>query len=163
MTGGSFYLACAINLPGKPLEGVRLAARIATTLETLTGARCNSRWIFNALHHTLEGAGNTPRTLALTDALDVQRSDFVVAAPLTGTSRGVHVELGMAYALGIPVYLYSPAGRDPTAFDSLAHPCPEPWAAAIEQICGLKRRVPVAPLEDPGGTFSAPGPKARHP
>lgn len=131
-TWRTFYLGTNINAPGKPLHGVSTAERMAKALEAATGARCTSRWIWAVHHHRLEGAGNMGTILAATDLIDVARADFVVIAPLTGTSRGAHVELGFALALDKPTFLYSPPDRDPTAFDSLGVPLPEPWRKALE-------------------------------
>lgn len=136
---GSFYLAMAINdgSPGsRDGSGIDVARRVAQSLERVTGAVCISRW----LGHPRLNDDAYLKTLALADAMDLAVADFVIVVPLTGSARGVHVEMGMGLMAGKPVYLYAPPGRDPVAFDELCLRLPLMWAEAIEDVLSDESR-----------------------
>lgn len=130
---GSFYLAMNFNFPGKDGEGAKLAVKLKSELERETGMFCTSRWMLHA-HHGKDGYG---RIVALTDLMDVARAECLIAIPLTKTARGTHIEIGAALGLDKPVFLYSPKGRSPTAFDSLCLDLPADWKETIQTV--LKR------------------------
>ena len=129
----SFYLATSFDLPDEPEGGLRRGRLIAAALTELLDARCTSRWLHSYVH-LLHGFG---RTAALTDVVDVAQADVLVAVPQSPTSRGTHVEIGMALALDKPVFLYRVRGRDPTAFD---HLCLEPTAPMRRVIAAALRK-----------------------
>lgn len=136
--GKTFYLACSINIPGEPLRGVVIARKIAAAIERTMGWRCTSRWFDSRYHYNAE-LGALPAQAAAVDMADIARADCVVAAPLTPTSRGCHVEIGIALGLDRSVYLYRVKGRDPTAFDYLCAEPPASVRTAIES-CLPRRR-----------------------
>lgn len=123
-----FYLGMNYNLPGRPGAGAALARDLIRGLEAITRCRCTSSWPFEE-PHSWPGFG---RSAAVQDLVDLSLADFMIAVPLTGTSRGTHVEIGAALALGKPVYLYATDGRDPTGFDSLCYELPPGWRSVIE-------------------------------
>lgn len=122
-----FYLGGSYNLPGAPGLGANLARRLVPVLERHLSARCVSRWMFSG-HH--EGQNDpefkTGQAISVCDLLDLSKADAALLLMLTGTSRGAHVEMGAAFALDIPVFLYRPQG-DGSAFDNLCSPFPESW------------------------------------
>lgn len=127
--GEKFYMAASFNLPNNPNGGAILARTVARKIEELSKAHCVSRWFY---HLYLENSSFY--TAAVADIIDISSADFVVVLPLTKTSRGTHVELGIALALAKPVYLYSPPDRSPTSFDMLCQTMPKEWRDAIDAI-----------------------------
>lgn len=120
-----FYLG--MNYNG---GGIEIAKKLIPELERLTGHQCTSRWAWSEAHE-----GKEYRiTIAATDLADIARSDYVLLAPLTGTARGCHVEMGLAIALDKPTYLYRPQEHDGVGFDALCKPWESPWIAAIEKL-----------------------------
>lgn len=124
-----FYLG--MNYNG---GGIQIAKQLAPELERLTGHQCTSRWIWSEAHESKDFR----LTIATTDLADIARADYVILAPLTETSRGCHVELGLALGLDKPVYLYRPDGIDGTGFDSLCKRWPLDWGVALKRILGEK-------------------------
>src|SRR5437870_7533236 len=120
-----FYLG--MNCNG---GGIKVAKLLAPELEKLTGDQCTSRWMHSEAHEKREFR----LTIASTDLSDISRADYVILAPLTETSRGCHVEMGLAIGLDKPVYLYRPDGIDGTGFDSLCLPWRVEWIVAIKNI-----------------------------
>lgn len=121
---GFFYLGMNYH------EGGGAIARLLIPrLEAATGDRCTARWPYSPSHR-LQGIR---ASIALTDVQDVARSDYVILAPLTKTSRGCHVEMGIAFGLDKPCYLHRPDGLEGTAFDALCLPMPAAWKALIDQ------------------------------
>lgn len=112
--------------------GIEIAKMLAPELEALTGDQCTSRWHHSEAHKHREFR----LTIASTDLSDIARADYVILGPLTGTARGVHVELGLAIGLDKPVYLYRPAGIEGTGFDSLCIPWRDEWIAVLIKIRG---------------------------
>lgn len=126
----AFYLGCSINLPGEKLAGIAVARKIAANIEQAMGWRCTARWFSSQYHYNAE-EGALPAQAAAVDMADIARADLAVVAPLTPTSRGCHVEIGIALGLDKPVLLYRAKGRNPTAFDYL---CAEPPQAVVDAI-----------------------------
>ena len=120
-----FYLG--MNYNG---GGIEIAKRLIPELEKLTGHQCTSRWVWSEAHEGHEFR----KTIAVTDVQDVARADYVLLAPLTGTARGCHVEMGLALAGDKPCYLYRPKELDGTGFDSVCLPWKLEWIGAIERI-----------------------------
>ena len=120
-----FYLGMNYNE-----GGIETAKKLIPTLEALTGHQCTSRWVWSEAHESHEFR----LTIGCTDLSDIARADYVVLAPLTTTSRGCHVELGLGIGLDKPVYLYRPDGIDGTGFDSLCLKWRPEWIKAIEAI-----------------------------
>jgi nucleoside 2-deoxyribosyltransferase len=109
--------------------GIKVAKKLAPKLELLTGDQCTSRW-----HHSEEHEYKEFRkTIACTDVSDVARADYVICCPLTETSRGSHVEMGLGLGLDKPVYLYRPEGMDGTGFDSLCNEWKPEWIKALQE------------------------------
>ena len=120
-----FYLG--MNYNG---GGIQIAKQLAPEIEKLTLDECTSRWIHSETH---EKKGFR-LTIASTDLADIARSDYVLLAPLTQTSRGCHVEMGLAIGLDKPVYLYRPSDIDGTGFDSLCLPWKPEWIDALKKL-----------------------------
>ena len=120
-----FYLG--MNYNG---GGIKVAKLLAPELEKLTGDQCTSRWHHSEPHEKKEFR----LTIATTDISDIARANYAILAPLTETSRGCHVEMGLAIGLDKPVYLYRPDGIDGTGFDSLCLPWKPAWVDAIRTI-----------------------------
>ena len=120
-----FYLG--MNYNG---GGIEVAKRLIPELEGLTGHQCTSRWVWSEAHESKEFR----LTIASTDVSDIARADYVILAPLTGTARGCHVEMGLAIGLDKPCYLYRPEQFDGTGFDSLCLPWKVDWRVAIEKL-----------------------------
>ena len=117
--------------------GIQTAKKLAPKLEQLTGDQCTSRWIYSEAHEHHEFR----KTIACTDVSDVARADYVIIAPLTPTSRGSHVEMGLALGLDKPVYLYRPPeSKDSTqsvggtGFDTLCNEWKPEWIEALKEI-----------------------------
>ena len=110
--------------------GIQIAKRLKPELEKLTGDECVSRWIFSEAHESQE----FHLTIAATDLADIARSDYVILAPLSGTSRGVHVEMGLAIALDKPCYLFRPEAYEGVGFDVLCLPWKLEWREALDKI-----------------------------
>jgi nucleoside 2-deoxyribosyltransferase len=110
--------------------GIELAKKLIPELERLTGHQCTSRWVWSEAHEGHEFR----KTIAVTDIQDVARADYVILAPLTGTARGCHVEMGLALAGDKPCYLYRPKEFDGTGFDSVCLPWKPEWIAALEDV-----------------------------
>lgn len=121
---GHFYLGMNYHAKGAPI-----ARLLIPKLEAATGDRCTARWPYSPSHR-LQGIR---ASIALTDVQDVARSDYVILAPLTMTARGCHVEMGLAFGLDKPCYLYRPDGVEGTAFDALCLPMPGGWRVLIEE------------------------------
>lgn len=124
-----FYFASAYHLPHKENGGADLAARVIREIEEATGWQCTSHWPFDFRH----GETWYADVAAQTDLADIRASDILIFAPTTGTSRGTHVELGYALALGKSVIGWRPAGIDGTAFDTQVTPVPEVIAKILER------------------------------
>jgi hypothetical protein len=122
-----FYFG--MNYNGEPM-GITIAKKLIPELVALTGHSCTSRWPWSEAHEQKEFR----LTIAVTDALDIARADYVILGPLTGTSRGVHVEQGIALGLDKPVYLYRPDKFDGTGFDAICLPWKENWKNALFRI-----------------------------
>lgn len=120
-----FYLG--MNYNG---GGIQVAKKLIPRLEELTGDQCTSRWVWSEAHERRDFR----LTIASTDLADIARADYVVLAPLTETSRGCHVEMGLAIGLDKPTYLYRPTRMDGVGFDVLCKPWKPEWIAAIEQL-----------------------------
>jgi nucleoside 2-deoxyribosyltransferase len=120
-----FYLG--MNYNG---GGIEIAKKLAPRLESLTGHQCTSRWHHSEAHEHREFR----LTIATTDLADIARADYVILAPLTETSRGCHVELGLALGLDKPVYLYRPDGINGTGFDSLCLPWKPEWIEVLKEL-----------------------------
>jgi nucleoside 2-deoxyribosyltransferase len=110
--------------------GIQTAKKLAPELEKLTGDQCTSRWHHSEAHEHHEFR----KTIACTDVSDVARADYVIVAPLTETSRGSHVEMGLALGLDKPVYLYRPEGMSGTGFDSLCNDWKPEWVQALKNV-----------------------------
>lgn len=124
----TFYFASAYHLPGKSGGGAALVAKLIGKIEKATGWKCTSHWPFDWKH----GETWFAQKAAETDLKDIRSSDILIFAPTTGTSRGTHVELGYALALGKPIYGWRPKGIEGTAFDSQVLPIPRVIAEIIE-------------------------------
>jgi len=122
-----FYLGTAINFPGQPNGNLPVARRMAAEIMLATGHRCTSRWMYHD-SHVARGFG---KHAALSDLVDIASADYVVAVPLTKTSRGCHVEFGFGYGMDKPIYIIAPIDRDPTAFDFLGV---EPPSEVVEAV-----------------------------
>lgn len=140
MTGKHFYVGMNYHD-----GGAAIARSLIKRLEQETGDRCTSRWPYSK-SHVLQGIR---ASIALTDMLDLAQADYVILVPLTGTARGVHVEMGAAYGLDKPVYLFRPDGLEGTAFDAFCLPMPTPWLNAIETEMALHRMRNQPPEDDP--------------
>ena len=125
MNFSRFYLG--MNYNG---GGIQVAKKLIPELEARTGHQCTSRWVWSEAHESAEFR----LTIATTDLADIARANYVILAPLTGTARGCHVEMGLALGLDKPVYLYRPKGMDGVGFDSLCKKWPPEWIAALEFI-----------------------------
>lgn len=136
MAGKTFYWASAYNLPGRPAAGADFAVKAIALVEELTGDKCTAHWPTDQRH----GEKWYAKQAAVVDLADVARADYLIFAPLTGTSRGTHVELGYAMALGKPVYGWRPDGIEGTAFDALVTPLKWNVADAIAVEFGLFTR-----------------------
>lgn len=130
--GRTFYLASSINTPDNPRGGGSLATaqRLAYFIEGVTGDRCIARWPF----HKLQNQDHFLPLMAVVNLEDIAQADYVVVVPLTSSSRGCHVELGMALAMGKPTYLYRPPGQDEVAFDQLCMKPPADMLKAIKEV-----------------------------
>jgi nucleoside 2-deoxyribosyltransferase len=126
----TFYLASSFHLPSAQNGGQTLARALVLALEKVTGDRCTSRWIFVAYH----SEGWFAKQAAVADMIDLARADYVIVVPQTKTSRGTHVEMGLALALDKPTYLWRPPGIEGVAFDQLCLELPEEWRATIEDV-----------------------------
>lgn len=136
-SGRRFYYASSYHLPGIVGGGAEVARLAIPWLEDFYGAKCTSKWPFDFAH----GEPWYAKQAAETDVQSVKDADFVLFLPLTKTSRGTHVEMGMAIALGKPVYGQRFAeGDDGTAFDALGEGLP-PRAEAIvlEALAEVRR------------------------
>lgn len=122
---GKFYLG--MNYNG---GGIEIARQLAPMLELMTGDKCVSRWFHSEAHKH----GEFRRTIACSDVADIAQSDYVVLAPLSRTSRGTHVEMGLALGLDKPVYLYRPDGIDGVGFDALCIPWRPDWIAVLDEL-----------------------------
>ena len=120
-----FYLG--MNYNG---GGISVAKRLIPELVKLTGHECTSRWVWSEAHEGKEYL----LTIAATDLVDIACSDYVLLAPLTGTARGCHVEMGLALGLDKPVYLYRPRDVEGVGFDSLCLQWKFEWKEALERI-----------------------------
>lgn len=125
----TFYFASAYNFPGKPGEGAAVAGRIIKAICEATGWECTSHWPFDWKH----GETFYAKQAAETDLADIRAADMLIFAPTTTTSRGTHVELGYALALGKQIYGWRPAGIEGTAFDSQVTALPPEIAQFIER------------------------------
>ena len=110
--------------------GIQIAKKLAPELEKLTSDRCTSRWHHSEAHKHIMFR----KTIVCTDVADIARADYVIIAPLTKTSRGSHVEMGLALGLDKPVYLYRPDGIDGTGFDALCNDWKPEWVEALKNI-----------------------------
>jgi len=110
--------------------GIEIAKKLAPELEKLTGDQCTSRWHHSEAHEPPEFR----KTVACTDVADIARADYVIIAPLTKTSRGSHVEMGLALGLDKPVYLYRPDGIKGTGFDALCNDWKPEWVNVLKEI-----------------------------
>lgn len=110
--------------------GIQTAKKLIPELEKMTGHQCTSRWVWSEAHESHEFI----MTIGVTDIIDVSRADYVLLAPLTGTARGCHVEMGLALGLDKPTYLYRPKGADSVGFDGLCKPWKPEWIDAIERL-----------------------------
>lgn len=115
-----FYFASAYHLPGIDKGGADVAATVIKQIEAATGWKCTSHWPFDFRH----GEAWFAKKAAETDLQDIRDADILIFAPTTGTSRGTHVELGFALALGKKVYGWRPKGIEGTAFDTQCEPLP---------------------------------------
>ena len=88
-----FYLG--MNYNG---GGIQVAKKLIPELEARTGHQCTSRWVWSEAHESAEFR----LTIATTDLADIARANYVILAPLTGTARGCHVEMGLAPILRQP-------------------------------------------------------------
>ena len=120
-----FYLG--MNYNG---GGIEIAKKLIPQLELMTGHQCTSRWVWSEAHESHEFR----LTIATTDIIDISRSDYVLLAPLTGTARGMHFEMGLAIGVDKPVYLYRPKEIDGTGFDSVCLPWKDEWKLVIEYL-----------------------------
>lgn len=120
-----FYLG--MNYNG---GGIQVAKKLIPELEKLTGHQCTSRWVWSEAHESKDFR----LTIGCTDLSDIARADYVILAPLTETSRGAHVEMGLAIGLDKPVYLYRPDHIDGTGFDSLCLKWKTEWIVALEKL-----------------------------
>jgi len=114
--------------------GIEVAKRLIPEIELLTGHQCTSRWVWSEAHESREFR----LTIAATDIIDIARSDYVLLAPLTGTARGMHFEMGLAVGVDKPVYLYRPKEFDGTGFDSVCLPWKVEWISALEELLKTK-------------------------
>lgn len=126
--------------------GIQIAKRLIPKLEEATGCQCTSRWVWSEAHEHKDFR----LTIAATDLSDIARADFLIVAPLTGTSRGVHVEIGLGIALDKPVFLYRPKEFDGTGFDSLCLPWRKDWVDALERILAEPSSVEVSKISVQG-------------
>lgn len=133
-----FYLGMNYNN-----GGLEIAKRLIPELERLTGHHCTSRWVWSKVPVSDEFR----LTIATTDLADIARADYVVLAPLTGTARGCHVEMGLAIGLDKPVYLYRPDSVDGVEFDVLCKAWPQAWVEAIQRILSEGLKVDKAATE----------------
>ncbi|GEM_PF-3927091 len=117
-----FYLG--MNYNG---GGIQVAKLLAPELEKLTGDQCTSRWHHSEAHEHHEFR----LTIATTDLADIARADYVILGAFTGTSRGLHVEMGLALGLDKPVYLYRPNRIDGVGFDVLCLKWKPEWIQAL--------------------------------
>lgn len=123
-----FYLGMNYNN-----NGIQIAKEFAQYIENTTGDKCISRWHNSKAHQSQENH----LTIALTDALDIAQADYVILCPLTPTSRGTHVEQGLALALDKPTYLYRPPHIEGTAFDSLCKPLTKMQIVQLNMIISM--------------------------
>lgn len=107
--------------------GIYVARRLIPRLEVLLDQPCTSRWVYSEAHESPAYR----LTIATTDLADIARSRIVLLAPLTKTSRGLHVEMGLALALDKPVFLHRPDGIEGVGFDSLCLPWRPEWIEAL--------------------------------
>lgn len=123
-----FYLASAYHLPCCRAAGADVAKKAEAKIAGITGWEPTAHW------HTDFRHGETwyAEVAAETDLADIRRSDIVIFAPTTATSRGTHVELGFALALGKKVYGWRPRGIEGTAFDTQFETVPDSIADALE-------------------------------
>lgn len=121
---GHFYLGMNYHD-----NGATIARLLIPKIEAATGDRCTSRWPYSPSHR-LQGIR---ASIALTDVQDVARADYIVLVPLTRTARGCHVEMGLAFGLDKPCYLYRPDDLEGTAFDALCLPMPPSWTVLIDE------------------------------
>ncbi|HEV2316233.1 MAG TPA: nucleoside 2-deoxyribosyltransferase [Thermoplasmata archaeon] len=121
-----FYLASAYHLPCCRNAGADLAKKIETEIALATGWEPTAHWHTDFRHGETWYAGQA----AATDLEDIRRADILIFAPLTETSRGTHVELGFALALGKRVLGWRPEHIEGTAFDTQTERVP----GAIERI-----------------------------
>ena len=119
--------------------GAAIARKLIPKMEEVTGDQCTARWPFSP-SHALQGIR---ASIALTDALDVARSNYVVLVPLSRTARGLHVEMGLAFGLDKPCYLFRPDVQvvdgepvtiriEGTAYDAFCLQMPPEWIKVIE-------------------------------
>ncbi len=115
-----FYLASAYHLPCCRNAGADVAKKAEARIAAITGWEPTAHW------HTDFRHGETwyAEIAASTDLADIRRADVLIFAPLTGTSRGTHVELGYALALGKRVIGWRPGKIEGTAFDTQVEPVP---------------------------------------
>lgn len=134
-TPPKFYLASAYHLPCCPAAGADVAKKAEAKISAITGWEPTAHW------HTDFRHGETwyARVAAETDLADIRRADVVIFAPTTRTSRGTHVELGFALALGKKVYGWRPRGIEGTAFDTQFEPVPGSIADALEDALSNHR------------------------
>ena len=142
----TFYLASSMNLPGAPRGGgaLPIAHKLVHAIEQATGDRCVSRWMY----HKQQNQDPYLDLMAVVNLVDIAQADYVVVVPLTPTSRGVHVEMGMALSMGKPTYIYRPPGLDSLAFDGLCMPPPLSILSAIQTV------LPPPPKADSGDVGS---------
>lgn len=126
----TFYYASSYHLPGVVGGGALVAERAIPRIEAATGWKCTSKWPFDFRH----GEPWYAKQAAETDFQSVKDADAVLFLPLTKTSRGTHVELGMAIALGKTRYgwRFEPTD-DGTAFDAFCERLPHNICQIVEE------------------------------